>query len=279
MEDLRRNSRPLRHGDGLPHGFHHPGRLVPHVGKIQPPPLRQPPGDLLHLSGSGVHPGRINQAAGHAEGPFLQSGPGHLPHLPQLVRRGKTVFEPQDVQADRPVPHEGSHVEPEIQPIQHVKVFGEGPPVPLRRHSRPDEARVGVQEGHPLVPDGGGADAALPHQDGGDTLPELGHPRTLPEQQEIVVGVHVDETGSQHLAPRVDLLSAGHSGRKGPHGRDHAVPHPRVAPVPGRPRPVHYPRVPYHKVKIRHGCTSALFFYRPSAIICSRISASAGQNS
>ena len=82
----------------------------------------------------------------------------------------------------------------------------------------------------------GEADAAVPHDDGGDAVPAGGSQQGVPGDLAVEVGVDVDEAGGDDEPGGVDGLAA--VGLDAADGGDPAVVDGDVALVGGLPRPI-----------------------------------------
>ncbi len=183
--------------------------------------------------------GREAQAAG------LEALGQQALHLGDLVGRGLAgggvVLQdgaPQGAVADH-----GGDVDADVA-VEAGQVVGGGTPVPVDadlegggRHALDLDHHGGEVGGVGLVADGGEGEAAVAHHDAGDAV-EAGRGGVgVPEQLGVVVGVGVDEAGTDHLAGGVDGLG-GVGARQVADGGDAALGDADVGAYPGGARAV-----------------------------------------
>ena len=106
----------------------HAGRLVAHVGRVQPAAPGRGRHEERHLVGSGVHPGRVDEPARQPERPGVHRRVDLADHRVALqVVRGPAIG-PDDRAAHRPVPDEERDVRTERDLVDRVEVLAERPP-------------------------------------------------------------------------------------------------------------------------------------------------------
>jgi hypothetical protein len=94
VRDLHGDAGFLADADGLAHGIEEPGRLVPHVGGVEPAVGAELAGELDDLLGSRVPSGLVDQARGEADGARLHALAHPGPHLAHLGGGRGTLGEP-----------------------------------------------------------------------------------------------------------------------------------------------------------------------------------------
>src|SRR5207248_6291738 len=113
--------------------------------------------------------------------------------------------------ADGAVRHLGADVEHFVRPVDRVEVFGIVLPTPLDALGQcgaRDVLDAFHQADQPRVPvglDGGEADPAVAHDDGGHTVPAARRQQRIPRHLSVEVRVHVDEAGRHERAVGIDL--------------------------------------------------------------------------
>ena len=131
----------------------------------------------------------------------------------------RTLPVTEHVGANRTVRHMGAHVDRTRQFFERIEIFGEGLPVPAHAFGQRGAGDVldpFHQADQPFVLVGLGrseADAAIAHDDRGDTVPAGRGHFLVPGRLPVVMRVDVHEAGGHQQACRIDLFRrvAGHS--------------------------------------------------------------------
>ena len=176
-------------GDRLLEGGEHAGRLVAHVGGVQPATPGRGRYEQCHLVGSGVHPGRVDQPARQPERPGVHRRIDLADHRVTLqVVRGSPI-RPDDRAAHRPVSDEEGDVRTERDLVDGIEVLAERPPardelVGSKRQLHQLAAAIGERRQRV---------AAVPGQLGREALGEMADERAVDEQRSVGVSVRIDE--------------------------------------------------------------------------------------
>src|SRR5581483_3535356 len=150
------------------------------MGVVNPPVFGGDLGKFHDFIGRGVNAGDVHQAGGEAEGAGLHTLADHLLHLLAFGRGGGAVHDADHFRANR------------ILADVEGRVHAHAGALPLAR----------------VVHHFDGAEAVDSQDDGGDALdqPELCRPQVWIAQATVGVVVHVDETGRDVEAGRIDFL-------------------------------------------------------------------------
>ena len=222
--------------------------LVAHVDDEESPVFRGRPAEGHQFVPVGVHARRVDQAGGEAAAPLFHGRREEFLHLPELGRGSRAVLPAHDDGPHRPVGDERHRVGGGPGFLEGGKVLSHRVPRPLLqvRSQKPGDPPhhgflVGVvQRGH--------GKAVLADQGRRDALHQLGVLVGMPEDPQVRVGVHVDETGGEDPVRGLDG-PCGVPGEVPPHRGDPSPGNPDIGPEPGPPRPVEDPGIPYQEIE------------------------------
>ena len=146
-----------------------------------------------------------------ADGPGSQRFFGETRHLPDLVGT-RLIVRPvaHHVSAERAVGHLRGDVEHARHRVHGVEILGKALPLPVDSLDQ-GRARDVLDALHELDeelltawPTRREADAAVPHHDGGGTVPTRRRNLRVPGDLTVVMGVDVDPAGSDHQSVGID---------------------------------------------------------------------------
>ena len=135
-------------------------------------------------------------------------------HGRHLCGRRGALLGADDEQAQRGVSDEGTDVDPLTPLIECGQVLGEGLEAPVDAlvegvHRHAFDILEGAHDGVAMLRvRGGHAESAVAHHDAAHPMPARGGQVAVPEDLGVVVGVDVDEPGSQCETVEIDHLGA-----------------------------------------------------------------------
>jgi len=191
-------------GDGVEEG---PAR-APHVTREDASGTSDPPRQERKLLRRGVHARRIDEPRRKPESSLLERGLESLGHEAPCLTARLAGSERMDAETKRAVRNQRSHVHRKTDALQVRKVVADSLPAPGEGSRRHPAVDLGKDLGG-AAEERRRAEAAVSYDLGGDALgdPALEERQPFvrgPRENEVAVGMEVDETRCDDLSRRVD---------------------------------------------------------------------------